>query len=128
MQDKAPSSPDSPAPFSRFLTNSVTKIWSRLPNTEAAVLWRQHFNTGDQMWGILQASHGTRFPDSWQKPLPAHVESMQRHNRRIGTSSIKTLCEESGLQGSISAESAQHRHTITSKCGPFPCPHQHPHF
>ena len=46
---------------------------------------------------------------------------MQRHNRRIGTSSINNLCQECGLQGS-----ARHRHTNTSKCGPIPCPHQHP--
>ena len=29
---------------------------------------------------------------------------MQRHNRRIGTSSINNLCQDCGLQGSISAE------------------------
>ena len=29
---------------------------------------------GDQMWGILPASHGTHFPDSLQKPLPAHAD------------------------------------------------------
>ena len=33
------------APFRRFTTNSVMENVSRLPNTAAAVRWRQRFNT-----------------------------------------------------------------------------------
>ena len=32
------------APFKRFITNSVIENGSRLPNTDAAVRWRQHSN------------------------------------------------------------------------------------
>ena len=53
---------------------------------------------------------------------------MQRHNRRVGTGSINNLRQYGSLQSRIGAESAQHRHTNTSKSGPIPCPHQHSKF
>ena len=38
---------------------------------------------GDQMWGTSRAWHGTHFPNSLQKPLPAHAdlhaETQQMH-------------------------------------------------
>ena len=43
---------------------------------------------GDEIWGTPRASHGTHFPDSLQKPLPAHVhlhaetQKWYRHQQR----------------------------------------------
>ena len=52
--------------------------------------------------------------------------SMQRHDRFISTSSIQNFGQNSGLQGSFGAESAQRLNTNTVKYGPFPCLHEHP--
>ena len=52
--------------------------------------------------------------------------SMQRHNRRIWTSSIQYYLQNDSLQCSIGAESAQHRNTNTAKCGSLPRPHHNP--
>ena len=126
MQEKMPSSPGSLHPSDdlprtlswKMCPDSQTRL-QQIPGGKASI-------TGDQIWGTLRASPGTHFPDSLQKPLLAHVDPMQRHNGRIATSSINNPCRKWGLQGSISAESAQHRHTNTSKSGPLPFPHQHP--
>ena len=60
--------------FKRFITNSVIKNGSRLPNTDAAVRWRQRFRARDQTWGTPRAWHRTPFPDSLQKLLPEHAD------------------------------------------------------
>ena len=69
---------------------------------------------------------GFRLPNTDAEVCQHMRTPMQRHNRCIGTSSIKNFCQDCRLQGTTGAESAQHRHKNTSKRGPFPCPHQHP--
>ena len=126
MQDEMPSIPESLHPSDDL---PRTLSWKMCPDSRTRMQQFAGGNasiTGDQIWGTLRASPGTHFPNSLQKPLLAHVDPMQRHNGRIGTSSINNLCQGCGLQGSISAESVQHRHTNTSKCGPLACPQQHP--
>ena len=70
------------APFKRFITNSVIENGSRLPNTDAAVRWRQRFSSrrqrlsslSIQTWGTTRAWHSTHFIDNLQTPLPEHVD------------------------------------------------------
>ena len=128
MQDETPSSPESLHPSDdwprtlswRMGLGSQTRMQQFAGGNDSIA--------GDQMGGIPRVSHRIYFPDSLQKPLPTQMAPMQRHNRCIGTSSIKKFCQDCSLQGSIGAQSAQHRHTNTSKSEPFPCQHQHPNF
>ena len=62
------------AALRQITAKSVMENGSRLSNTYAAVRWRQRFNSRESNVGYLLASHGTHFPDSLQKPLPAHAD------------------------------------------------------
>ena len=114
------------APFKRFITNSVTENGPKLPNTDAALRWRQRFSNRRSKSGVF---HELRAVPTYQiacKTLCQHMRTpMRRQNRCIGTSSIQNFGQDRSLQGGIGAESAQHRHTNMSKSGPFPCPHHH---
>ena len=56
------------APFRRFITNSVMENGSRLPNSDAAVRWRQRFNNLTSNVGY--STSFARYP----LPLPAHAD------------------------------------------------------
>ena len=74
MQDETPSSPESLQP-----SNDLPRTPS-LRTCPVSQTRMQQFAggndsvTGDQMWGTPRASHGTDFPNSLQKPLPAHAD------------------------------------------------------
>ena len=115
------------APLKQFITNSVIKNGSRLPNTDVAVRWGQRFMQPEIKHGVLHEVGTVSTSQIVCKNLCQNMQtSMQRHNRYIWTSSIQNFGQKCSPQGSIGAEMAQHRDTNTTKCGTLRCPHHNP--
>ena len=72
MRDAKPTSPKSLHPSSGLSQFLLSRMGPGSPKTQQFAGGNASA-IGDHMWGTPRASHGIHFPDSLQKPLPAHA-------------------------------------------------------